>query len=233
MAPTPQKAPATAPANQKSAAATPWIISYLTLRKTVGLLGVSLVPVLVIGSYIIDHLINGQPAAIQTSVSAYYYTDMRNELEGIIFGIGMFLLCYDGYDLQDSIISKLAGLFGLCIALFPTSPTSEKGDIISVIHYVTAGIFFALLAYMSVFLFTKSSTYPTPQKVRRNRIYRICGIVMAVAVIGIPLDGITSIWDKIGFLHPTLILELLALTSFGTSWLTKGEFWMKDKAPAL
>jgi hypothetical protein len=233
MASTPQKAPAIAPANQKSGADMPWIISYLTLRKTVGLLGVSLVPVLVIGSFIIDHLINGQPATIQTSVSAYYYTDMRNELEGIIFGIGMFLLCYDGYNRQDSIISKLAGLFGLCIALFPTSPTSEKGDIISVIHYVTAGIFFALLAYMSVFLFTKSSGYPTPQKVRRNRIYRICGIVMAVTVIGIPIDGITSIWDKIGFLHPTLILELLALTSFGTSWLTKGEFWVKDKATAL
>jgi hypothetical protein len=213
---------------QSTPAARPWIISYLTLRKTIGVLGISLVPVLVIGSFIIDHLINGQPAAIQTSVSAYYYTGMRNELEGILFGIGMFLLCYDGYDRQDSIISKLAGFFGLCIALFPTSPTSEKGDVISVIHYVTAGIFFALLAYTSVFLFTKTTDYPTPQKVRRNRIYRICGIVMAVAVTGIPFDGINSIWDKIGFLHPTLILELLALTSFGISWLTKGEFWLKD-----
>jgi hypothetical protein len=216
------------PTTQSTPSAGPWIISYLTLRKTIGVLGISLVPVLVIGSFIIDHLINGQPAAIETSVSAYYYTSMRNELEGILFGIGMFLLCYDGYDLQDSIISKLAGLFGLCIALFPTSPTTEKGDVISVIHYVTAGIFFALLAYTSVFLFTKTTDYPTPQKVRRNRIYRICGIVMAVAVIGIPIDGINSIWNKIGFLHPTLILELLALTSFGISWLTKGEFWLKD-----
>ena len=220
------------PTTQSTPSAGPWIISYLTLRKTIGVLGISLVPVLVIGSFIIDHLINGQPAAIETSVSAYYYTSMRNELEGIIFGIGMFLLCYDGYDLQDSIISKLAGLFGLCIALFPTSPTTEKGDVISVIHYVTAGIFFALLAYTSVFLFTKTTDYPTPQKVRRNRIYRICGIVMAVAVTGIPLDGIDPIWDKIGFLHPTLILVLLALTSFGISWLTKGEFWLKDKVPA-
>jgi hypothetical protein len=213
-------------------ASTPWIISYLTLRKTVGLLGVSLVPVMVIGSFIIDHLINGQPATILTSVSAYYYSSMRNELEGIIFGIGMFLLCYNGYTRQDSIISKLAGFFGLCIALFPTSPSSEKGDVVSVIHYVTAGIFFALLAYMSVFLFTKTSGNPTPQKLKRNRIYRICGIAMAVAVTGIPLDGINPIYDKIGFLHPTLILELLALASFGISWLTKGEIWMKDKVLA-
>ena len=89
---------------------------------------------MVIGSLILDHLINGEPAAIQTSVSAYYYTGMRNELEGIIFGIGMFLLCYHGYDRQDSIISKLAGLFGLCIALFPTSPSSVKDDVVSKIR---------------------------------------------------------------------------------------------------
>jgi hypothetical protein len=212
--------------------AVPWIISYLTLRKTVGLLGVSLVPVLVIGSFIID-LINGQPAAIQTSVSAYYYSSMRNELEGILFGIGMFLLCYDGYDRVDSVISKLAGVFGLCIALFPTSPANETGGVISTIHYVAAGIFFALLAYMSIFLFTKKSPYPSLQKLKRNRIYRACGIVMAVAVTGIPFDGITPIWEKIGFLHPTLILEFLALTSFGISWLTKGEFWLKEKIPAI
>jgi hypothetical protein len=211
----------------------PWIISYLTLRKTVGFLGISLVPIMVIGSLILDHLINGQPADILTSVSAYYYSGMRNELEGIIFGIGMFLLCYHGYDRQDSIISKLAGLFGLCIALFPTSPSNVKDDIVSMIHYITAGFFFALLAYTSVFLFTKKSDYPTAEKVKRNRIYRVCGIVMAVSVIGIPLDGITPIWDKIGFLHPTLILELLALTSFGISWLTKGEFWLKDKTSAI
>jgi hypothetical protein len=213
--------------------AVPWIISYLTLRKTIGLLGVSLVPVLVVGSIIIDHLINGQPVVIQTSVSAYYYTSMRNELEGILFGIGMFLLCYDGYDCVDSIISKLSGVFGLCIALFPTSPANVTGDVISTIHYVAAGIFFALLAYMSIFLFTKKSAHPTPQKIKRNRIYRACGIVMAVAVAGIPFDGIAAISEKIGFLDPTLILEFLALTSFGISWLTKGEYWLKDEIPAI
>jgi hypothetical protein len=41
-------------------------------------------------------------------------------------------------------------------------------------------------------------------------------------------DGIGPIWEKIGFLDPTLILEFLALTSFGISWLTKGEYWLKE-----
>ncbi|MBE7174155.1 MAG: DUF998 domain-containing protein [Williamsia sp.] len=200
------------------------IISYLTLRKVVGLLGVSLVPVMVLGSFLFD-----RTTYIQISVSAYYYTDMRNPMIGILCGIAMFLLSYHGYKWYDSLASKLAGVFALCIAFFPTSDTSSKEDIISKLHYLTAGLFFAILAGMSIFLFTKSSGNMTAEKKKRNRIYRICGIVMAVSVAGIPVGGIPAIHERIKFIKPTLILETLALASFGFSWLTKGEFLLKDK----
>jgi hypothetical protein len=202
----------------------PKIISYMTLRKVVGFLGIFLVPVVVLGSLILDH-----PPQIQISVSAYYYTSMRNEMEGIICGIALFLLSYDGYTRQDSIVSKLAGLFALGIAFLPTSDTAAKSDIVSILHYTTSGIFFALLSYMSIFLFTKSAGNETRQKKQRNRVYRVCGIIMAASVAGIPIDGIAAIHEKIIFLKPTLILETLALVSFGISWLTKGEFILKDK----
>ncbi len=200
------------------------IISYLTLRKVIGFLAVSLVPVMVIGSFIFDHT-----RYIQISVSAYYHTSMRDLLTGIICGISLFLLSYNGYTKQDSIISKLAGLFALGIAFFPTSASSDKGDIISTLHYLTSGVFFALLAYMSVFLFTKSAGNMTPEKKKRNRLYRIFGITMAVSVIGIPIDSIPAVHNLIGFLKPTIILETIALVSFGISWLTKGQFILKDK----
>jgi hypothetical protein len=200
------------------------IISYLTLRKIVGMLGILLVPILVIGSFIFDHT-----SYIQISVSAYYHTSMRNELVGIVCGLSLFLLSYNGYTLQDSIASKLAGVFALGIAFFPTSLTSDKTDIFSKLHYITSGIFFAILSYMSIFLFTKSAGNMTPEKKKRNRIYRVCGIIMMVSVIGIPVDSIPAIHDHIIFLKPTLILETLALVSFGFSWLTKGEFLLKDK----
>jgi hypothetical protein len=202
----------------------PLIISYMTLRKVVGFLGIFLVPVVVLGSLVLDH-----PPRIQVSVSAYYYTSMRNELEGIICGISLFLLAYHGYTRQDSIVSKLAGFFALGIAFLPTVDTDVKGDIVSILHYVTAGIFFALLSYMSIFLFTKSAGHKTKQKRQRNRVYRVCGIIMAISVIGIPIDGLPGIHEKLLFLKPTLILETLALVSFGISWLTKGEIILKDK----
>ena len=200
------------------------IISYLTLRKLVGLLGILLVPILVLGSFILDHT-----NYIQVSVSAYYHTGTRNALVGIVCGISLFLLSYNGYTLKDSIASKLAGLFALGIAFFPTSATNDKNDIISILHYVVSGIFFAILAYMSIFLFTKSSGNMTPEKKQRNEVYRACGIIMAVCVIGIPINSIPAIRDRTIFLKPTLILETLALLAFGISWLTKGEFLLKDK----
>lgn len=202
----------------------PQIISYMALRKTVGLLALTLVPALILGSFILD-----PPPTVQISVSAYYYTSMRNVLEGVICGIAMFLMAYDGYTRADSIISKLAGLFALGIAFLPTSDTSSKGDLISILHYSSAAVFFTLLAYMSVFLFTRTSGGMTPEKKKRNRVYRVCGIVLALSVAGIPIDGIPSIHGRIIFLKPTLILETVALVAFGVSWLTKGELILKDK----
>jgi hypothetical protein len=199
------------------------IISYMTLRKAVGLLGILLVPVLVLGSFIFD-----DTNQIRGSVSAYYHTSMRDALVGIVCGISMFLLSYNGYTRKDAFASKLAGLFALGVAFFPTSVTNDKGDILSKLHYITSGIFFAILAYMSIFLFTKSSGNMTPEKKLRNRIYRVCGIIMTISVIGIPVTSIPVIHDHISFLKPTLILETCALMSFGFSWLTKGEALLKD-----
>lgn len=200
------------------------IISYLTLRKILGLLGISMVPLLIIGTVAIDHSNH-----IEVSVSAYYYTSMRNALIGILCCMSLFLLSYHGYERIDSVISKLAGLFALGIAFFPTSPGDSKDDLVSVLHYVCSGIFFFLLSYMSIFLFTKSAGHKTKDKMKRDRLYRVCGIVMAASVICIPLDGIPAIHDKISFLKPTLIFETLALSAFGFSWIIKGEFLLRDK----
>ncbi|MEO8149008.1 MAG: DUF998 domain-containing protein [Bacteroidia bacterium] len=195
----------------------------MTLRKVVGLFGLVLVPVLILGSFILDQTLH-----VEVSVSAYYHTTMRNVLVGIVCGISLYLLSYHGYDRRDSIASKLAGIFALGIVFFPTSETFDKTDLISKLHYITSGIFFVILSYMSIFLFTKSSGIMTPEKKMRNRVYRICGIIMLVSVAGIPIGGLDGIHEHIAFLKPTLILEALGLSSFGFSWVTKGEFLLKD-----
>jgi len=200
------------------------IISYITMRRVIGFFGFFLVPVLIIGSLLLDC-----PKEIKVSVSAYYYSHMRNVLIGVLCCISLFLFSYHGYTWKNSLASKLAGMFALGIAFFPTSPTSNKDDIISILHYVFAGIFFAILSYMSIFQFTKTSGYVTTNKKKRNHVYRVCGVVMIISAAFIPTDMIAFIHDHISFIKPTLIFETLALVSFGISWLTKGEFLLKDK----
>ena len=200
------------------------IISYLTMRRIIGFLGILLVPVLIIGSLLLDHT-----NEIKVSVSAYYYSHTRNVLVGTLCCISLFLFSYHGYSWKDSAASKLAGFFVLGIAFFPTSETNDKHDPISILHYVTAGIFFSILSYTSIFLFTRTSGRVTSQKKERNKVYRVCGIILAASALAIPLEKINVIDEHLSFLKPTLLLDTFALLSFGISWLTKGEFLLKDK----
>ena len=176
------------------------IVSYQTFQKLIGVLGMGLAPILIIGTFLTDH-----SKIILPSVSAYYYSGMRDELVGIICGIAFFLSCYHGPWWVDSLLSKVAATAAFGIAFFATSATDDKSDILSKLHYISAGIFFAVLASMSLFL------------------------LIVVAALAIPICQRDGIREHIRFLHPTRVLEAIALEAFGFSWLVKGEFILKDK----
>lgn len=147
----------------------------------------------------------------------------------IILGAsGLLLITYKGYDKQDAIICTLAGIFGLMICLFPCSNEGYANianvgtfnlpvKVSGVIHNISAIIFFLLLAYNSFFLFTKTSGEMTEKKRKRNLIYKICGIGMAVSFILIIPLTIFDVWGG------TWVVETIALMFFGISWLTKSQ----------
>lgn len=213
------------------------LISYKTLRKAVGILGITLPLTLIIGSRFI-----GKCDLIQHSISHYYYTIMGDVFVGTLCAFGIFLITYKGYTKTDNVASNLAGLFAICIALFPTYENSDFqcciynlpiNDFRTGVHYGSAALFFIALAFMSFFLFTKSSGDKTPQKIIRNRIYRICAIVIVMSIILIFMyHNITSIQNKFSEYQVVFWLESIALFAFGFSWLVKGEALFKDKKEA-
>lgn len=87
------------------------------------------------------------------------------------------------------------------------------------IHNISAIVFFGLLAYNVLFLFTKSSGDMTNNKKKRNIIYRICGIGMIVALLSIVLVNIFSIYAG------TWVAEAVALFFFGIAFLTKADVY--------
>jgi hypothetical protein len=99
------------------------------------------------------------------------------------------------------------------------------------VHFIAAPSLFTVLAYFSLFLFTKTSagSEPTNAKRHRNRVYIACGVAMILCIIGVavayalPSDATSS------GVRPVFWLESLALWAFGTSWFVKGRTILKDQ----
>jgi len=214
------------------------VLSYLTVRKLIGILGFLLPAMLVIGSIII-----GSCNEIQPSISNYYHTAMRDVFVGYVCSLSIFLLSYKGYDFKDRIVSALAGTFGLLLVLLPTTfkrnPILDCNiecnvshpDFIGTIHLISAGLFLLSLACFSLFLFTKGETTPTPEKLIRNKIYKTLGYIMLIC-IGLMVIFFSFPAASTAFLlplKPVFWLETIAIMAFGFSWLVKGEFLYKDQ----
>lgn len=214
----PEKAPA------------PLIMSYLLMRVLIGVIAVLLPFALILANWIIGH-------GVQSSVSGYYYTPMRNIFVGSLCAIGVFLISYDGYDLADRAITDAAGLCAICIACFPTTPAHQptaRQVLIGDLHLTFACTAFVLLSVMA-FRFAKRQ--PTPQGLtwwRRVQyafgftrpgdsqalawervVYRVSGgVILACVILIYPLSNAAA--------HSLLVLETIMLVSFGLSWFVKG-----------
>ena len=202
------------------------VMSYLDLRKAVGIIGMALPFVLVLGKFVL------QGGGIQSSMSAYYYTIMRDVFVGSLCSIAVFLGAYRGYERADSLAGNLACVFALGVALFPTGPQNATPHqiLIGNFHGFFALSLFLTLSFFALVLFRKTdpSKPPTSQKLKRNLVYTICGYtILACIVLSILvrfLPGSSPIFK----LAPIFWLEALAIFSFGVSWLVKGEAILKD-----
>jgi hypothetical protein len=209
------------------------LISYLTLRKFVGLIGILLPFALVI-----IHMLLVRQVVLLGSVSGYYYTDVRGVLVGSLCAIGVFLFAYRGYDNWDNVnwdnvLTNSAGLFAIGVALFPTAPVNPSAQArdISYVHLTCAGLLFAALAVISFWLFTRTDPVRgrSAQKKIRDLIYRGCGIVIGLCLVLVPIESLV-IGAPIQGIHPLFWLEAIAVVAFGSSWLVKGGTILKDKS---
>src|SRR2546422_1314512 len=104
------------PMNRPSGSNGSLVLSYLGLRKAVGIIGTALPFVLALGKILLEG------PGIQSSISSYYHTGMRDVFVGSLCAIAVFLISYHGYEQKDDIAGDLACVFALGVALFPTTP---------------------------------------------------------------------------------------------------------------
>jgi hypothetical protein len=207
----------------------PQTLSYQRLRQLIGWLAFAISIGCVLGGLIFGnhHVMN--------SISAYYYTNMKDYLEGILALVGAFLLTYYGYDKLDRVVASISGASAIGVALFPTARDITNIGIFNLpsaisdkFHVISASLLFLSIAFMSGFLFTKTGGKSlTPMKIARNTIYISCSIIIMVCIAIFVLCGlINPTWTASSYI--ILILETIMLFSFGVSWLVKGEVILKD-----
>lgn len=206
-------------------------ISYLTLRKIIGIVAL-VIPILLVAAGMFGGVTETQP-----SISQYYWTTAGDLLTGSLFVFGLFLLAYKGYDKTDRVLTLIAGIAILLVAFFPCEGTTEADYIFmflsptatGIIHYASAVVTFSAMGLMSILQFTRSGGELTDKKKKRNRIYRTCGYGIFASILIMAL--IRLIPGAFEATNPAMLfywVESSVLWFFGTSWLVKGEAVLKD-----
>jgi hypothetical protein len=212
----------------------PQLISVLWLRRGIGIVGI-LFPILLF--FGVRYW--GNCPEIQSSISDYYHTNMRDFYVGFLCIIALFLFIYKGYSGSDDLIANMTSACALGAAFFPTSLKRKAENCFTctvktsdMLHNIFASLFFLLLVYFCLILFpkTEQGEIPTPQKIKRNTIYRICGYIMLTCIL---FTGLFMLFgakiEAIKNLPLIFLFEWLALWAFGVSWIVKGEWLLADQ----
>ncbi|MFF2348196.1 DUF998 domain-containing protein [Kitasatospora sp. NPDC058115] len=192
------------------------------LRLGIGLLGSLLPIVLPVGNSLTSARI-----ALLSSMSASYYTSMRNVFVGGLCAIGVFLICYR-HDRREDRLSSVAGVLAIGVALFPTEPPdsvtahpSGAQTAVGTVHLGFAAGLFGVLAYFCLRLFADSPA-EGGRRPARDLVYLVCGWVIVAAVGAVAVAGVLHLARDWPLTVPYLG-EAVAVLAFGVAWLVKSE----------
>ncbi|MFC4145939.1 DUF998 domain-containing protein [Micromonospora mangrovi] len=197
------------------------------LRLGVGAVGIALPVVLIVG-----HLLVARRPVLLDSLSGYYHSELRDVFVGALCAIGVFLISYR-YRRPDDVLSTVAGLLAITVALCPTTvgvpaaSTDGTDRTVGVLHQVAAAALFLLLAVFCLFLFTRPDRAGVPPSRAANRFYRACGLLILVA-IGLALASAVLPADVRHTLKPVLWCETVAVIAFGAAWVAKSDALLRS-----
>lgn len=172
------------------------------------------------------------------SISAYYHTNARDVLVGMICAISFCFLAYNGYSKVDKIASKIAAFSALGVALIPTAIFKGEYDCIpsdgtcirEYIHLACAVILLLTMAFFSIKIFTHREVGGSiaPQK---KFFYLFWGysILVSLGLIALYVIFLKEAFPITATWHPIFWLETVCFFSFGCSWLLKSGLFDRAK----
>jgi hypothetical protein len=221
------------------------IINYMTLRRLIGWMGVCLPFVVYLGNWVIfTHHVTAcllPSDKVPYSLSGYYYTHMRGVFTGTFLVIGVFLVAYNGFGWVEQLITTLAGLAMIGVAIFPTSPSSTLqldqagvcGPVVPVgynssphqplIGWLHMGCLAVLIITLTAMAWLFRHNQPGELVTRTARtVYLISAAGILVGGVGALVQNFLP--DSVKHETPWLFwFEIVAILFFGLSWFVKGE----------
>lgn len=185
-------------------------IDHRTIKLIVGLIAISLAS--------LTSLFASTP--ISSISDSYYEVGWSQSIFiGFLFAIAAFLLAYNGESRSEMLLSKLAAVAALGVALFPCG-CGMHTEFIPYVHAISAAMMFLILAYFCYMFFRRAKDKGHPQAKARAGIYAACGIAILLAILALAIDNLfpQSLSAHISRLR--FYGEATGLVAFGISWLT-------------
>ena len=185
-------------------------IDHRTIKLLVGVIAISLAT--------LTNLFAHEPLP---SISASYYEGGWSQgiFIGFLFAIAAFLLAYNGLSTSEMVLSKVASLAGLGIALYPCK-CGDHHELVPYVHAICAAAMFLILAYFCYVFYQRALAKRHAQAKARAIIYALCGIAIALAILVLGYDGISGGVLTASIPRLTFYGERTGLMAFGISWLT-------------
>lgn len=157
--------------------------------------------------------------AIQSISAAYYEKGWASDFFiGFLFAISSFLFAYNGDSSLEMLLSKVAALAALGVALFPCHCVpSDPGS--AYVHFTSAAVMFIVLACFCGIFFSRARAKGHREAKWRSYVYAICGITIIIVIVVLAFNDFAH--DPISSKFPRLTFygERTALVAFGISWL--------------
>jgi hypothetical protein len=192
--------------------------TYLNVRFGIAIIGAALPLLLWVGGAIGEH------KTLLDSMSAYYYTSMRDTFVGALVSIGVFLYLYKGFSTKENWALSLAGAFAVGIALVATTAPGGVQSVRSTFHNAFGILFFFCIAYVAIFRAADTLSLIADRARAENlrTVYRALGVTMATSpVVALVLSYALAPGSRCRSL--TFFIEMLAVWTFAAYWIVKSK----------
>lgn len=168
------------------------------------------------------------------SISEAYWAGgpARTIFLGFLFAIAALLFAYNGTSTTEMIMSKIASIAAVCVAMFPCDcecrlkrPLEYPCEIIPSTHFIAAAVMFLILVFFC-YAFYKRALKPKSGEKKvsaeaklRAFIYAACALTIIAVIIAVVYDSVTHGSIVTRFQTFIFYAEATGLIAFGVAWL--------------